>query len=332
MFTTVAGRTAVRSVHRRSRLLFKRLRCVLQGEANTENAKTAEQYSCLFPQMISAWREAFQAPSLWFGFVQLSTWCSASSPASLPQMREAQMAALALPHVGYATNADHGDGCAIHPAAKQYCSVRLARSALAMHYNRTAIAWKSPSYKSATLLSVVPLADSSGGDSGNNGGGAGAGGAGGGSTVSVSVSLHDVSAAGLHAIYPANYDPPQIGSNWSHIPGASGFGHTDCSATFPATWPNGTNYNASMELQCAWASIEVGGAWHNASANVGASGKEMVLTAAVPASSVVAAAAAAVGGVPLVATATSYGWGPIPMMNIYNKDSDLPVLAWNKPL
>ena len=118
------------------------------------------------------WREAFQAPSLWFGFVQLSTWC-ALPPASLPQMREAQMAAvrmggglpvavymcyiacvcihglppllfaqltvqhthalspplhankrlcmprnatqLALPNVGYATNADHGFGCAIHP-------------------------------------------------------------------------------------------------------------------------------------------------------------------------------------------------------------------------
>ena len=196
-----------------------------------------------------------------------------------------------------------------------------------MHYNKTAIAWKSPSYKSAKLLSVVPLADSSGKDSGDSGGETGTGGGGGSSsTVSVSVSLNDVSAAGLHAIYPANYDPPLPGSNWSHTPGASGFVPTDCSATFPAVWPNNSKYNASMELQCAWASIEVGGAWHNASASVGASGKEMVLTATVPASSVAA------GGVPLVATATSYGWGPIPMMNIYNKDSDLPVLAWNKPL
>ena len=98
---------------------------VLQGEANTEQgtadqtAATAQQYSCLFTQMISGWREAFQARSLWFGFIQLSTWCAANSPASIPQMREAQMAALALPNVGYATNADHGDGCSIHPAAKQ---------------------------------------------------------------------------------------------------------------------------------------------------------------------------------------------------------------------
>merc|ERR1740117_782891 len=96
-----------------------------QGEANTESAASAAQYSCLFPAMITAWRAAFKAPALWFGFVQLSTWC-ATPPASIPQMREAQMAALALPNVGYATNADHGFGCSIHPAAKQYCSVRLA--------------------------------------------------------------------------------------------------------------------------------------------------------------------------------------------------------------
>ena len=36
------------------------------------------------------------------GFVQLSTWC-ATPPASIPQMREAQMAALALPNVSTTT-------------------------------------------------------------------------------------------------------------------------------------------------------------------------------------------------------------------------------------
>eukprot|EP00966_Prymnesium_polylepis_P109307 2530265-Prymnesium_polylepis.2 len=52
-----------------------------QGEADTENATTAARYSCLFPEMISAWRDAFRAPSAFFGFVQLSTWC-ALPPAS----------------------------------------------------------------------------------------------------------------------------------------------------------------------------------------------------------------------------------------------------------
>ena len=53
----------------------------------------------------------------------------------------------------------------------------------------------------------------------------------------------------------------------------------------------------------------------------------MLLTATVP-----AALGAASGAAPAVATATSYGWGPIPMMSIYNKDSDLPVLPWNESL
>lgn len=74
-----------------------------QGEANTANSTSADQYACLFPQMIQAWRKALGAPSLYFSFVQLSTWC-ALPPQSLPQMREAQLAALKLPNVAYATN------------------------------------------------------------------------------------------------------------------------------------------------------------------------------------------------------------------------------------
>ena len=48
----------------------------LQGEANTADAVSASNYSCLFPQMITAWRQALQSPTLYFGFVQLSTWCA----------------------------------------------------------------------------------------------------------------------------------------------------------------------------------------------------------------------------------------------------------------
>ena len=155
-----------------------------QGEANTANKTTAEQYACLFPQMITAWRDAFAAPSLFFGFVQLSTWC-ALPPESLPQLREAQMAALALPNVGFSTNADHGMGCTIHPAAKQYTSVRLARSALALHYKKD-IAWRSPTYKSAQPQPSTAE----------------------GKTASLVVTLNDVGSAGLKIIHPYNYVSP----------------------------------------------------------------------------------------------------------------------------
>jgi hypothetical protein len=69
--------------------------------------------------MISSWRTAFGQPEAYFGFVQLATWCTsdASNNASIAQMRDAQLAAIVLPGVGYATNADHGFGCDIRARA-----------------------------------------------------------------------------------------------------------------------------------------------------------------------------------------------------------------------
>lgn len=72
---------------------------------------------------------------------------------AVPEMRQAQLAATTLPKVGYAVNADHGAGCTIHPPAKQYCSSRLANSALAVMYAKS-IPWKSPSYASAIAPGV----------------------------------------------------------------------------------------------------------------------------------------------------------------------------------
>ena len=52
-----------------------------QGESNVgpANASTgindaAVAYSCMFSEMIKGWRQAFQVPDAFFGFVQLSTW------------------------------------------------------------------------------------------------------------------------------------------------------------------------------------------------------------------------------------------------------------------
>lgn len=141
-----------------------------QGEANTASAQSAKDYSCLFPAMISGWRKAFGDPSAYFGFVQLSTWCG--DPLAIAEMRDAQMAALALAKVGYATNADHGAGCDIHPPPKQYCGERLGNSALALQYAR-GVAWRSPEYDGVRTARATA------------------------SAVSVTVGLLHVSAAGL---------------------------------------------------------------------------------------------------------------------------------------
>ena len=81
------------------------------GEANVDERRGDEgaiRYSCTFPGMIRQWREAFKAPDAFFGFVQLSTWCG--DPELIAEMRTiGQMAALALPKVGYPTNAGYID-------------------------------------------------------------------------------------------------------------------------------------------------------------------------------------------------------------------------------
>ena len=256
-----------------------------QGEANTANDTTAEEYACLFPAMITAWRDAFKAPTSFFGFIQLSTWC-ALPPASLPQMRQAQMAALALPNVGYATNADHGQGCNIHPPSKQYCGERLARSALALQYGQP-VAWRSPTYKSATAT-----VDQNG-------------------TRAVAVvALSGVTPAGLYTRRPFNYGD---GSLYAPV--------VDCSGSFPLN----ATANGSMALQCAWAGLLVGGiGWLNASVSTDLSGSTLILTAQIP-------PVPPVLGVPAV-LGSAYGWGPIPMLSVYDRGTALPVLPWNQTL
>jgi len=244
-----------------------------QGEEDTANAESAEHYSCLFPSMISSWRALFKQPSVYFGFVQLSTWCANES---LPLMREAQLSALSLPNIGFATNADHGDGCNIHPPSKQFVGKRLGNSALALVYNQT-VPWRSPSYASASI-SVAAAG-----------------------TVRVSVALKDVGADGLTTdVLPYN--------------------------TLAYPWQNETALNCSALSApgyCAWGAVEVEGlGWLNAS--VTATGRDLsmlVLEAALPDSAVQ----------PNV-MGTAYAFGPVPMMNAYDKASGLPVLPWNRSL
>lgn len=235
-----------------------------QGESNVGPQPHADQYGCLFPAMISSWRNRLNVKSAYFGFIQLSTWCGDVN--GIPEMREAQMEALKLPKVGYATNADHGAGCNIHPPPKQYCGARLGNSALALQYNKK-IAWQSPSYKAASASTS-------------------------GSEVQVYVDLNDVSNLGLTTdTYPFNY--------------IHGLNCTDLNTKNPGT--------------CAWAAIQLSGAgWVNAS--VGSKGQQLLLEAKVPTT------------IDLKfqdVLATAYGWGPIPLMNAYDKSTMLPVLPWN---
>jgi sialate O-acetylesterase len=253
-----------------------------QGEANTEdNSSSAHNYAHLFPEMIQQWREGFNASDAYFGFVQLSTWCP-PQPHKVAEMRQAQMAALQLKSgkVGYATNADHGFGCNIHPPAKQYCGARLGRSALALQYGQD-IHWKSPSYKqyvpsNSRSSSVLPRHNAIGS-----------------MLPFVVIEMQDVSDKGLYILdspYNGRLDPKDF----------------QCANQVPGT--------------CAGAQVLLNGkSWVNATLSLKGK-RQVVLTAEEGDAS------------SDVIVATSYGWGSVPMLSIYDAGTDLPVLPWRGSL
>lgn len=252
-----------------------------QGEANVDERKGDEgaaRYTCTFPGMITAWRSAFKNPKLYFGFVQLSTWCGNGE--LIAEMRTVgQMAALSLPYVGYSTNADHGAGCNIHPPPKQFCAKRLAESAMAIQYGRPVV-WKSPSFKSQVAAASPP---------------------------SMTVTLNDVPAGGLRADqYPFNYMDGKFKCQadqcaWAFLQFAG----------FPAALC-GEPDNCGVHVM----SGEPGTFWVNATIAVANGGNDLVLT---PQHAITAAP-----------VGSSYGWGAVPMMNVYAKNFDLPVLPWRE--
>jgi len=124
-----------------------------QGEANVGNAG---YYAKAFPAMITGWRRAFANPTLWFGFVQIAGYayshpfgrqhCEQTHSWAAGDLRQAQLAALALPNVGFSTAIDTGDWTNIHPPDKQNPSYRLANQALVQIYNKTIAAADFPMY------------------------------------------------------------------------------------------------------------------------------------------------------------------------------------------
>lgn len=124
-----------------------------QGEANVGGAG---YYAQAFPAMITGWRRAFANPTLWFGFVQIAGWaysrpfghqqCEQGHSWSAGDLRQAQLAALALPNVGFSTAIDTGDWKNIHPPDKQNPSYRLANQALVQIYNKSIAAADFPMY------------------------------------------------------------------------------------------------------------------------------------------------------------------------------------------
>jgi len=130
-----------------------------QGESNVGQD---EYYACEFPAMISDWREKFGlGDSLAFHFVQLAAYTEGGSYGlTIAELRAAQLAALKLPNVGFATAADLGDLNSpfgnIHPRNKQTVGWRLSQVALSMDYDVRGLHYLSPQAINATVTQGPP--------------------------------------------------------------------------------------------------------------------------------------------------------------------------------
>jgi sialate O-acetylesterase len=110
-----------------------------QGEGN---AGEAHLYTRLMRDLILDWRRQWGQSDLAFHLVQLPNFQAAKDyqPAShWAHFREAQTAALDLPHTGMAITIDLGEAGDIHPKNKIPVGERLAQSALALTYGREGV-------------------------------------------------------------------------------------------------------------------------------------------------------------------------------------------------
>lgn len=117
-----------------------------QGESNVGRH---DEYRTLLPALIQDWRALFERPDLAFLVVQLPNYAGSNPTGNeWARLREAQAAALALPHTGMAVTIDIGDRDDIHPRNKQEVGRRFALLALAKNHG-VSVEFSGPVFKRA---------------------------------------------------------------------------------------------------------------------------------------------------------------------------------------
>jgi sialate O-acetylesterase len=130
-----------------------------QGE---QNSGDPAHYGCFFKAMITDWRAKWAdgKTNFPFLFVQLAPWTPGS--VTIPETRQAQLDALALPNVGFATAVDLGDIDSpygnIHPRDKEDVGRRLLLAGRAIAYGDTTIIFKGPMASKFQVATTTPTA------------------------------------------------------------------------------------------------------------------------------------------------------------------------------
>ncbi|MCF7958113.1 MAG: sialate O-acetylesterase [Phycisphaerae bacterium] len=119
-----------------------------QGESNLgEGMMYLEKTRAL----LAGWREVWGQGDLPYYFVQLAPYNYGGDPYRLPEIWEAQTAALKIPNTGMAVTTDISNLKDIHPRNKQDVGKRLALWALARTYNKKNLVYSGPMYKAMTI-------------------------------------------------------------------------------------------------------------------------------------------------------------------------------------
>ena len=103
--------------------------------------------------LIQSWRNVFLRPDAPFYFVQIAPYRYGGDMVeyTLPELWEAQTAAMDIPHTGMAVISDVGHVQDIHPRNKQDVGKRLALWALAKDYGQEDLVHSGPLYKSMAI-------------------------------------------------------------------------------------------------------------------------------------------------------------------------------------
>ncbi|MDA7534649.1 sialate O-acetylesterase [Verrucomicrobia bacterium] len=103
--------------------------------------------------LIQSWRNVFLRPDAPFYFVQIAPYRYGGDMVeyTLPELWEAQTAAMDIPHTGMAVISDIGHVNWLHPSNKQGVGKRLALWALAKDYGQDDLVYSGPLYKSMAI-------------------------------------------------------------------------------------------------------------------------------------------------------------------------------------
>ena len=121
-----------------------------QGEQNHGDGML---YFKKMQALIQSWRNVFIRPDAPFYFVQIAPYRYGGDMVeyTLPELWEAQTAAMDIPHTGMAVISDVGHVQDIHPRNKQDVGKRLALWALAKDYGQEDLVHSGPLYKSMAI-------------------------------------------------------------------------------------------------------------------------------------------------------------------------------------